>query len=185
LTDDIEKMENQLREARNQLDGFIRRNEFLTKELVKRDNELRKTHMQLSTAKEKEIKMRAILLEKTNFNRVSDHEIKDKFLSIRQKAQAISRSSTYDLSMLDPAICGHLTVKDRKNRIMSGIFDSLQYCILNNRVFCQYQLLYDKPDPRYDIEVELGYIETIFEHNHGKSSPCRHHCDGELRIDCL
>jgi hypothetical protein len=101
-------MENQLREARSQLDGSFRRIEFLTKELVKRDNKLRKTYIQLLTAKEKETKIRATLLEKTNFNRVSDHEIKDKFLSIRQKAQAISRSSTYDLSILDPAIRGYL-----------------------------------------------------------------------------
>ncbi|CAH0033346.1 unnamed protein product, partial [Clonostachys rhizophaga] len=168
LADDIKKKENQIREAHSQLDRLIQQNEFLTKELVKRDNDLRKTHMQLSTAKEKGTKLRAILLEKTNFDRVSDHEIKDKFLSIRQKAQAISRSSTYDLSMLDPAIWGHLTVQDRKNIIMSGIFDLLQCYILNSRVFCQYQLLYDQPDPnpRYDIEVALSDIETILEHNH-------------------
>lgn len=185
MSDGLEQKEKQLLETHNQLNRTILQKASLAKELVEKDKEFRKTYMQLSTAKEKEAMMRAILLKNTSTNRVSDHEIKDKFLSIRQRAQAISNSSTYDLELGDPTVWGHLTVKDRKNRMMSWIFNLLQRYVLNNKVFCQYQPTYDNPDPKYNIEAELGYIETILEHNNGESSTCRCYCDGELRIDCF
>ncbi|KAH7316964.1 hypothetical protein B0I35DRAFT_434311 [Stachybotrys elegans] len=162
LCDNFEK---QLRERRNEMNEALLQNEFLVKKLAEKDDELRKIYMQLAAAKEKETKMRAIVLENTSINRVSDGEIRDKFLSIRQKAQAICNSSTYDVQLGNATIWGELTAKDRRNRMMSRIFELLQHYMLSRKVYCEYELAYENPDPRHDIEENLGYIETLFERN--------------------
>ncbi|KFA51339.1 hypothetical protein S40293_10817 [Stachybotrys chartarum IBT 40293] len=163
----LEQKEKQLRETQNQLHTIIQQNESLAKDLAEKNDRFRETYTQLLMAREKETVMRAILLENTSTNRVNDDEIKDKFLSIRQKAQAISNSSAYDLEMLDPTVWGHLTIKDRRNRMMSHIFNLLQYRIFDTKVFCQYEPTHDSCDPSCSLAMEawLAHIEATFEHN--------------------
>ncbi len=120
----------------------------MTKLWREKDAELQEAHAKLAEAQEKETALRKMILDKAGTQRVSDEEVKVSFVAIRQKLQAIARSSAFDVEQR-PRITGYydrklvdfyeewesLTAKDRKSRLRAKIFGLLQEFILEQRDF--------------------------------------------------
>ncbi len=117
----------------------------MTKLWREKDAELQEAHAKLAEAQEKETALRKMILDKAGTQRVSDEEVKDSFVAIRQKVQAIARSSAFDVEQR-PRITGYydrklvdfyeewesLTAKDRKSRLRAKIFACFRSSSLNN-----------------------------------------------------
>lgn len=176
---------------RAELNNVARQNIVLTERVKSLEKELLDAHYELDKVRKKETALRTIVLDKTGAQRVSDQEVKDMFVSIRQKALAIANCSVYDFERVpertpqrakdremamfyDTKTWKGLTVKDRKNRVMAKIFDILHLNILNFKAFSAVMPQYIDTDPtnkngtKTGIESGLRRFETILEINDGQ-----------------
>lgn len=148
--------------------------------------ELLDARIELSNARQNESKLRSIILEKAGSQKVSDVEVRDKFVSLRQKAQAIANSQAYDVEngprrargSMTPEMAAfyevkawsRLTPKDRKNLVMSHMFHMIHSYVLDRAIFSALVAEYIMPDEadQSNVEPTLRRFEKLMEVNGGE-----------------
>ena len=169
-----------------ELEQAKQENTALSADLESARNELQEAYAELASVRQSEAKLRGIVLAKVGTQRTSDVEVKDMFVSLRQKAQAVASSQAYDfmggprrargsfskemVKFYEAKDWGRLTPKDRKNRVMSGVFHILHANILGVAIFSpRTQAHAVPPEDREALHVGslLRRFEAILEYNNG------------------
>jgi uncharacterized protein (UPF0335 family) len=124
-------------------------NKTLRTTLEQKNKELRHLQDEIVRMREKESALRTIILNKAGNQKVSDKEVKDMFLFLRQRVQIISSSGAFDVNrplrfnlddrrqarFYDTKVWRNLSAGDRANRLKSHIFFKLHFHILDAKLF--------------------------------------------------
>ena len=171
-------------DLKRQLEGLQCEKTSLGHKLAKKEGDYNEALAKVARLQHTEATFRDIILDKAGTQKVSDTEIRDFFLAVRQKTQAISNNRAYDIYQ-DACIPRKATtevanfydswrnysIKERRQRMMSKIFDQLGTYILDYRCFgLEGHLIRDK-GVENDIEHQLCLFEKHLEEGIGKSLP--------------
>lgn len=161
-------------------------NTSLSASLEAARKELLDARIELSNARQNESRLRSIILEKAGSQKISDVEMRDKFVSLRQKVQAIANSQGYDVEngprrargSMTPEMAeffevkawGRLTPKDRKNSVMSHMFLMIYSHVLDRLIFSALVAEYIMPEDvdQGSVEPTLRRFERLLESNGGE-----------------
>jgi hypothetical protein len=147
----------------------------MREELNTKEAALRDARTDLARVREEKARLRKIVLDKTGDQRVLDELVKDKFVSLRQKAQVIANSSAYDVNrpiawgrakihrVFDHKVWTRLTTKDRKDNLMAEIFDQLYFDVFDYKMFFRQVVPSDQGtgDRKSTVELDLQRYESL------------------------
>lgn len=134
----------------------------------------------------KEAVLRTIILDKAGNQKVSDKEVKDMFVLLRQQVQIISSSTAFDVNRSIQLPRGHsrsqtdffdikawkvLSAKDRMNRVKAQMSFILYDMILDAKLFGLSGLEANDGDRSTPIEASLRRFERVLMDGTGTNWP--------------
>ncbi|KAH8196245.1 hypothetical protein TruAng_009602 [Truncatella angustata] len=155
------------------INDLKRQNSNLATTLEQKEAELNTATANVSRLRQKESQFRKMILEKAGTQKVSDQEVKDKFLGLRQRSQAIANGNYFDLGrivkpkdeqyLFSTKLWADLPPTDRKNRLNAEIYMILHKYILDAKCFGLDGCFYGKKKFPRHLESDLSDFETYLE----------------------
>jgi hypothetical protein len=152
------------------------------------EGQLHESQEEVKKLRGKEAMFRTIILDQASVQEISDNDILQGFLNMRQNVQNISRSSAYavdtnpllsaTLEMAAPSVKEFyaldawtmLGVADRRLRLRAKIFDELYAQILNSKCFGLLDVYTSDGDTKGRVEPGLRRFESMLKERGGKHS---------------
>ncbi|KAK3897829.1 hypothetical protein C8A05DRAFT_19481 [Staphylotrichum tortipilum] len=141
------------KELQHELDGTHRELEAVRRKMAGMEGQLLENQEEVNKLRGKEAMFRTMILDQASIQEVTDDDILQGFLKLRQNVQKISRSTAYAVDanpllsvaqeeamprskdFYSPASWGILTLPDRRLRLRAKIYDELHYHILDYSCF--------------------------------------------------
>lgn len=179
---EIENLRHLLRDAEE-------KNQLGTQQLAEAEKLLSRTRADLKHLQEKESRFRDIILDKAGVQKVSDDEVRDAFLKVRQRVQGIMKTAYFGDLSIDKSQIADLsndnsklqfyrkmdtlgTRKDRSLRARAKIFSMLYFRILSAPCFNisgpRIALKFGKDIDPADLEDRLVDFEEALEQSKGE-----------------
>ncbi|KAK4034240.1 hypothetical protein C8A01DRAFT_18927 [Parachaetomium inaequale] len=141
------------KELQRELDGARRELETVRRKIGGMEGQLRESQEEVNKLRGKEAMLRSMILDQASVQEVSDDDIFQGFMNLRQNVQKISRSTAYAVDtnpllsaaqeeamphlkdFYSPASWGVLALPDRWLRLRAKIYDELHHRILDYNHF--------------------------------------------------
>ncbi len=189
LQDTNKALHQQNSELQRELDGARRDLENIVRHRTAgTEAQLRESQEEVKKLREKEAIFRTMILDQASVQDLSDNDILQGFLNLRQKVQKISRSSAYAVDtnpLLSAALdeakphikkfyasvgWGVLSLADRRFRLLAKISDELYCHILDYPCFGLRAVHTSDGDVQGPIEPGLRRFESLLRERGGKQS---------------
>ncbi len=146
-------MSSHNKELQRELDGARRELETVRRKMGGIEGQLRESQEEVNKLRRKEAMFRTIVLDQASVQEVSDDDILQGFLKLRQNIQKISHSTAYAVDTIpllsaaqeeampdlkdfySPASWGGLALPDRRLCLRAKIYDKLHHHILDCSCF--------------------------------------------------
>lgn len=151
------------------------------------EGQLLKGQEEVKRLREKEAMFRNMILDNAGTRKISDGEILERFVELRQHIQKISFSplclvdtnpalsaaqeeaTALSKKFYKPAVWGDLRVSDRQFRLRAGIFEELHYHILDYDCFGLEGFQVSDGEKKVSVEPGLRRFEHMLKDRQGKS----------------
>jgi hypothetical protein len=149
----IPALSSRNKELQRELDGARRELEAVRRKMGRMEGQLRESQEEVSKLRGTEAMFRTMVLDQASVQEVSDDDIFQGFMNLRQNVQKISRSTAYAVDtnpllpagpkevmqhlkdFYNPASWGVLALPDRRLRLRAKIYDELHHRILGCSYF--------------------------------------------------
>jgi hypothetical protein len=178
------------------LENAQRELEAARRKVAVTESKLRDSHEAADKLRGKEAMLRTMILGQAGVQKISDDEMLQGFLKLRQDIQKIARSPCYladtnpvpsaaeqdaapsSATFYHPSAWGMLTVSDRGLRMRAKIFDELHFYILDYNCFGLqgFQSSDETLAQKGPIELGLRRFEHMLKERGGKRSPISRLC---------
>jgi len=183
LRRDLEATQVELATARERLDREL---DSARKTVADMKGQLLKGQEEAKKLREKETMFRNMILDNAGAQKISDSEILQGFVALRQHIQKISSSPFYSVetspiisaaqeqttpvlkTFYKPAVWGDLPVKDRKFRLRAGIFEELYFHILDYNCFGLQGFEFSDGERKLFVEPGLRRFERMLQEHNGE-----------------
>ncbi|KAK4143974.1 uncharacterized protein C8A04DRAFT_11869 [Dichotomopilus funicola] len=179
LEDESNVLNNRNNELQRELDEARRELQTVRRRMAGMEGQLHESQEEVKKLRGKEAMFRTIILDQAGVQEISDNDILQGFLNMRQNVQKISRSSAYAVDT-DPllsatleaaapsvkkfyasAAWGMLGVADRRLRLRAKIFNELYAQILNSKCFGLLEVHTSDGDTKGPVEPGLRRFESM------------------------
>jgi len=177
------------KELQRALDGARRELETVRRRMGGMEGQLRESQEEVNKLREKEAMFRTMILDQASVQAVSDDDILQGFMNLRQNVQKISHSTAYAIDtnpplsaaqkeamphlndFYSPASWGVLALSDRRLRLRAKIYDELHHRILSYSDFGLRGIhAWDGVNDDDPIEPGLRRFEYLLKERGGKDS---------------